>query len=154
MDVARYWNVTAAADPPDAWLTGMMTAPALVVVYSDRSAYEHRYAGADKQRRTDEHVQTLDQRWPVPYWHIDAGMAALLIQLAAIDAGLACCWFGVPTDRVAALAAAFGVPTRMIPVGVVSLGYGVAAPTTSRVRAHRPRSEVVSYGRFSDGHRT
>lgn len=151
VDVARYWNVTAPADPADAWLTGMMTAPALVVVYSDRAAYERRYAGADKQRPSTEQVSALDQRWPVPYWHIDAGMAALLIQLAAIDAGLVCCWFGVPTDRVAALAAAFGVPTRMTPVGVVSLGYSVAAPTTARARAHRPRAEVVSYGRFSDG---
>ena len=46
--VARYWNVTSPAGPPDSWLTGMMTAPVLIVVYSDRSAYERRYAEPDK----------------------------------------------------------------------------------------------------------
>lgn len=169
--VARYWNVTASVGPPDSWLTGMMTAPVLVVVYSDRSAYERRYAEPDKQigvpagtdptgdptplsvtecgvlRRNGSYP--LEQRWPVPYWDVDAGMAALLIQLAAVDAGLGCCWFAVPTERVAVLAAAFGVPSTMTPVGVISLGYprdgGAPSPSTRR---RRPRVDMVSYGEF------
>lgn len=169
--VARYWNVTAPAGPPDTWLTGMMTAPALVVVYSDRSAYERRYAEPDKQTgvramsaasgestplsvtergaSTDNGRYSLGQRWPVPYWDIDAGMAALLIQLAAVDVGLGCCWFAVPTERVAALAAAFGVPSTMTPVGVISLGYPAAGRAASRrTSRRRPRAEMVSYGDF------
>lgn len=170
--VARYWSVTSPAGSPDSWLTGMMTAPVLIVVYSDRSAYERRYAEPDKQAGVVRHMAAssddptpasvteqgaflddstypLEQRWPVPYWDIDAGMAALLIQLAAVDAGLGCCWFAVPTERVGALAAAFGVPSTMTPVGVISLGYPAAGGAGSRgPRRRRPRVEMVSYGDF------
>ncbi len=169
--VARYWNVTAPAGAADNWLTGMMTAPVLVVVYSDRSTYERRYAEPDKQTgvratvaasgespplsvtdrgaSTENGSYSLGRRWPVPYWDIDAGMAALLIQLAAVDAGLGCCWFAVPTECVAALAAAFGVPSTMTPVGVISLGYPAAGGAASRsTRRRRPRAEMVSYGEF------
>ncbi len=174
--MARYWGVTAPSGSPDGWLTGMMSAPVLIVVYSDRSAYERRYAEADKRRYDKpttsraaaplagdmpsaaepgpwrhEPVYSLEQRWPVPYWDIDAGMAALLIQMAAIDAGLGCCWFAVPTERVAAVGAAFQVPSTMTPVGVISVGYpasgGTGAPNT---RPRRPRTEMVSYGRYGD----
>ena len=85
----------------------------------------------------------------MPYWDIDAGMAALLIQLAAVDAGLGCCWFAVPTERVAALAATFGVPSTMTPVGVISLGYPAGGRAGSRSpRRRRPKAEMVSYGDF------
>jgi len=35
----------------------------------------------------------------VPYWHIDTGMAALLILQTAVDEGLGACFFGIPPDR-------------------------------------------------------
>ena len=36
----------------------------------------------------------------MPYWDVDAGMAALLMLLTAVDEGLGACFFGVPPDRV------------------------------------------------------
>lgn len=140
---SAFWQATAEADA-DAWLERMQRAPALIVVFSDKSAYLDRYAEADKGWADRD-----EGRWPVPYWHIDAGMAAMILLLAAVDAGLGACFFGVPADRWDALRAAFAVPQRLSPVGVVSLGY--PAPdlrSPSLRRGRRPVEEVVAYGSF------
>ena len=83
-DVRRYWSATAEAiEDPDAWLRGMMRAPVVVVPCSSKAAYLRRYAEPDKGW-TD-----MDEaRWPVPFWHMDAAMASLLILQTAVDAGL------------------------------------------------------------------
>jgi len=141
-DRDRFWQATAEPGPPDTWLAGLHTAPLLVACLSDQAAYLDRYAEPDKgwtDRRED--------RWPVPYWHIDTGMAALLMLLTAVDDGLAACFFGVPADRVAAFRAAFGVPDRLTPVGVVAAGYGRPdRRSPSLRRGRRDLAEVVHHG--------
>jgi nitroreductase len=141
----RFWSNTTDRDsPPDSWLEGMRTAPVLVVCLSDPERYLDRYAEPDKGRGDRDPA-----RWPVPYWDVDVGMAAMIMQLAAVDAGLACCFFGVPTDRIPALRAALGIPADRHVVGVVALGHG--APdrrSPSLRRGRRPLSEVAHDGRF------
>ena len=128
----------------DTWLAGLRTAPVLIVAFSDKQAYLDRYAEPDKGW-TDRD----EARWPVPYWHIDTGMAALIVLLGAVDRGLAGCFFGVPPERWASLRAAFAVPERLAPIGMVSIGY--RAPdrrSPSLRRGRRPLADVVSYGSF------
>ena len=141
---ARFWEVTGDG-PADPWLTRMQRAPVLIVCFSDREAYLDRYAEPDKGW-TDRDAA----RWPVPYWHIDTGMAALLILLAAQEDGLGACLFGVPPDKWPAFFAAFNVPETLSPVGVVSLGHpapDVKSPSLKRGR--RSLAEVVAYGLFA-----
>ncbi|SHG19855.1 Nitroreductase [Jatrophihabitans endophyticus] len=138
-----FWSVTGDG-PADSWLTGMRSAPTLVLCLSDKSAYLDRYAEPDKGW-TDR----AEARWPVPYWDVDTGMAAMILLLAAEDAGLAACFFGVPPERRDALFTAFAIPDRLSAVGVVSLGHG--APdrrSPSLRRGRRPLAEVVRYGSF------
>ena len=144
-DRASFWSVTTSADAPDAWLTGMSRAPLLVVVLSNKDAYLDRYAEPDKGW-TDRD----EARWPVPYWDVDAGMAALLMLLTAVDEGLGACFFGVPAPRVDALREAFGVPAAYRPVGVVSVGYPGDADrrSPSLRRGRRGVAEVVHRGRW------
>jgi nitroreductase len=141
----RFWAATTRADePPDTWFAGMRTAPVLVVALSDKDAYLDRYAEPDKGW-TDRD----EARWPVPYWDIDTGMASLLVLLAAVDRGLAGCFFGVPPEFTEATRVAFGVPPRLRFVGVISLGYpapDIRSPSLRRGR--RDLDDVVSYGRF------
>ena len=73
----------------------MMHAPVIVVPCSSKAAYLKRYAQPDKGW-TDED----EARWPVPFWHIDTGMAALLILQTVTDEGLGACYFGIPPERV------------------------------------------------------
>jgi nitroreductase len=140
----RFWTATtSAADPADAWLSRMRRAPLLIVPLSHKAAYLERYAAADKGW-TDRD----EARWPVPYWHIDTGMASLLMLLTAVDEGLAGCFFGVPPEHVATFRAAFGVPDEYTPIGCVSIGYAgdqdVRSPSLRRGR--RGVDEVVHRG--------
>jgi nitroreductase len=123
----------------------MRRAPMLVVPLSHEAAYLDRYAEPDKGW-TDRD----EARWPVPYWHVDTGMAALLMLLTAVDEGLAACFFGVPPDRVAGLRAAFGVPEAYTPVGCVSVGHRGADDrrSPSLRRGRRGVEEVVHRGRW------
>jgi len=140
-----FWAVSSDAGPePDDWLRGLRTAPLLILCLSDKDAYLDRYAAPDKGWSDRD-----EARWPVPYWDVDTGMAALLVLLTAVDEGLGACFFGVPPDRHEALLTAFGVPAGRRPVGVVSVGY--PAPdrrSPSLRRGRRSVAQVVHDGRF------
>jgi nitroreductase len=141
----RFWTVTTSDEEPDGWLRRLRTAPCLVVCFSDKSAYLDRYAEPDKGW-TDRD----ESRWPVPYWDVDAGMAALLMLLTAVDEGLGACFFGIPPERVPAFRDAFGVPEGLRPVGCVSVGYpgDDDRRSPSLRRGRRPAEEVVHRGRW------
>jgi nitroreductase len=147
-DVARYWRCTAGdrVDAPDRWLRGMMTAPVVVVPLSHKEAYLDRYAEPDKGW-TDRD----ESRWPVPYWHLDAAMASLLMLLTAVDEGLGACFFGIPPDAVDGFRAEFGVPAAYTPVGAVTIGHRLpgkdsAGSVGSARRGRRPVEQVVHRG--------
>jgi nitroreductase len=146
-DVDRFW---ASTTPPDAgpsrWLSGMRTAPVVVVPLSHKAAYLERYAEADKGWG-----DRAERRWPVPYWHIDTGMAALLILQTAVDAGLGACFFGIPGEQVPGFRAAFGVPEAYVPIGAVTVGHRTedpGDPGSPARRDRRPLDEVVHRGRW------
>ena len=143
-DRDAFWTATAPAGPADGWLRGLATAPVLVLCLSDPEHYLDRYAEPDKGW-TDRDPT----RWPVPYWDVDTGMAALLALLTAVDHGLGGCFFGVPPQRHTALREAFDIPGNRRFVGVVSLGYAVPHPRSpSLARGRRAVAEVVHWGRF------
>jgi nitroreductase len=141
-----FWQATTEEDePPDPWLDGLKTAQALIICFSDKDTYLDRYAEADKgwTDRDEAH-------WPVPYWHIDTGMAAMLMLLGAVDAGLAACFFGIPAEALAAVREAFAVPERLTPIGVISLGYPAQdRRSPSLRRGRRSPAQVTTYGSFA-----
>lgn len=151
-DVARFWAATtppARAAEPDRWLTGMRRAPVVVVPLARESAYRERYAEADKARGGEP--QDPRDRWAVPYWFVDTGMASLLMLLTAVDEGLGACFFGIPAARVAAFRAEFGVPEDHEPVGAIALGHPApdqAVRGSGTRRRRRPLEEVVHRGRW------
>ena len=143
-DKERYWEVTTDPDAlPDRWLTGMQTAPVLIVIWTDPSAYLDRYAEPDKGWTDRDPAQ-----WTAPYWYVDAGMAALALLYAAVDEGLGACFFGVPPNRIGPVRAAFGAPEHHELIGVVSVGHPVGLATRSR-RSRRPAQELIHRGRWS-----
>jgi len=147
-DVRRFWTATSDEDDltdPDDWLTGMVRAPVVVVPCSSKAAYLKRYAEQDKGW-TDED----EARWPVPFWHMDAAMASLLILQTAVDEGLGACFFGVPPEHVASLKEAFGIPDAFDPVGAITIGHpatGGAAGSPTR-RPRKAVDEVVHRGHW------
>jgi nitroreductase len=126
------------------WLAGMRRAPLVIVPMSNRSAYLDRYAESDKGW-TDRDAD----RWPVPYWDVDTGFAALLMLLTAVDEGLGACFFGIPPDRIAPFRQAYGVPTEFTPIGALTVGYRAEdRRSPSLRRGRRGVDEVVHRGRW------
>lgn len=142
-DVDLFWESTspdpdADPEPSNAWLAGMRTAPVVIVPMSDKRAYVDRYAEGDK--RTPD--------WPVPYWHMDAAMASLLILQTVVDEGLGACFFGVPGARTDAFRAAFDVPARLTPIGAITVGHRLADTGAPGSAARRDRrTDVIHRGR-------
>jgi nitroreductase len=143
-----FWSTTAGARPvdaaPDAWLTGMRTAPVVVVLLADPEAYARRYAAPDKPG-PDRDAATWEVAWP----DVDTGMAGLLVLLAAVDAGLGACLFGVPAAAHPALRAVLGVPADRRVVAALTLGHPAPGEASRPSRRHRRTvADSVHDGRF------
>lgn len=138
-DIERFWTATEDKGPPDRWLSGMHRATVIVVPLSCKQVYLDRYAAPDKGW-TDKD----ESRWPVPYWDIDTGMAALLVLQTVTDEGLGACFFGIPGDRWHRVRAEFGIPEEYTPIGAITIGHRApdqASPSLKRGR--KPLDAVV-----------
>jgi nitroreductase len=129
-----------------AWISG---AAALVVVCTREEDYRERYRQPDKRDAARD-----EMGWPVPYWLVDAGAAAMLVQLAAIDQGLAAGVFGVPVERTQQVRELLSLPDDVAIVEVVTIGWAAADTVSDRLssRATRPRKplhELVHWERWS-----
>ena len=142
-DVRRFWAATADDLDAPRQLAGRDDAraggdPAVL----QQGGLPRRYAEPDKGW-TDRD----EARWPMPFWHMDAAMASLLILQTAVDEGLGSCFFGIPPDTDAAVREAFGIPDDYDPVGVITIGHRdrgrrPATPASpARRRRHRRRLE-------------
>jgi nitroreductase len=137
-DLAKFWAMRPKGND-------VSTAPLLIVPLSCKRVYLDRYAEPDKGWADRD-----EARWPVPFWHIDTGMATLLILQTAVDQGLGALYFGIMPDDVPAFRELYGVPDDHEPIGAVAIGYS-AEPEQSgspRTRKRRPAGEVVHHGRW------
>ena len=137
-DREKFWAVAGAAIDPSA-----QTAPLVVVPMSCKRVYLDRYAQADKGW-TDKD----ESRWPVPFWHIDTGMAALLILQTAVDEGLGAVYFGIVPEAVARFRSAFEVPDDHEPIGAIAIGYDGETEKRDLRSRRRNLDDLVHYGRW------
>ena len=146
-DVARFWACTTPEGLGEGdWMAGMSTAKVVIVPLSHRDAYLDRYAEPDKGWSDRD-----EARWPVPYWHIDTGMAALLVLQTAVDEGLGACFFGIPPSHTDAFRAEFGVPEAYTPIGAITVGHRVpdaGSPGSAARRSRRTTADVVHRGHW------
>ena len=142
-ETARYWDALWPRPRRDefGW-PDMFNAPLLVVCLSHKMGYLRRYSEPDKGWTDMD-----EKRWPVPYWDLDAGMAALLMLQTAVDAGLGAVFFGV-SDQ-AKLRETFRIPDEYTAVGTVAIGHPKKkdrpSPSIKNV-GRRAATEVVHRG--------
>jgi nitroreductase len=117
-------------------------ASAVIVPMSNKDIYLDRYAEPDKgwTDRDEAH-------WPVPFWHIDTGFAAMIMLLTIVDLGLGALFYGVVD--IPGFREAFGVPAEYTPIGAIALGYPAADELSpSLKRGRRNVDAVVHRGRW------
>jgi nitroreductase len=150
VQTALFWEATTTASWRDSsrrW-PGLVRAPVALVLFAHPDAYRARYAEPDKAGGVAPGTGSVDD-WPVPYWFVDTGFAALLLLLAAVDAGLGACFLGnFRGER--ALATALGVPGDRRYLGAVLIGEpgGDDPPSPSLARGRRAAEEAVHFGRW------
>jgi nitroreductase len=137
-DRERFWAIAGAAVNESA-----QTAPAVIVPMSCKRVYLDRYAQPDKGW-TDRD----EARWPVPFWHIDTGMAALLILQTVVDEGLGAIYFGIVPEAVQPFRDAFGVPDDQEPIGAIAMGFDAETQKRDLRSKRRSVDDVLHYGRW------
>ncbi len=138
--VAAYWDTTLLPGPRRdrfRW-QGLLRAPVLVLVATEPHRYLERYAEPDKAA-TGRGVSA--DRWPVPYWWVDAGAVIQNLLLLAVDDGLGACLFG-PFDHEPALRERFGLEPGLRLVATVAIGR--PRPDEPGRSADRPRPPIES----------
>jgi nitroreductase len=147
-ETARYWDTTLPAERRASFpWPGLLAAPVLVIPCARPEVYVARYGEPDKARTG---LGAGEGAWPVPYWFVDTGMAAMAMLLAAVDEDLGACFFGI-FEHEAALQATLGIPAGVRPVGTIALGHpapGDDRPSRSAGRGRRPLDEVVHRGHW------
>ena len=145
------WLVLRDADLEKFWQFGsdavgdtVRTAPLVIVPFSCKRVYLDRYAQSDKGW-TDRD----ESRWPVPFWHIDTGMAAMLQLLTVVDEGLGALYFGIVPEQVQPFRDAFGVPEDYEPIGAIAIGYDAEAEKRDLRARRNPIESMVHYGTWS-----
>jgi nitroreductase len=113
-EIADLFDEQAAiAEGREPWISA---APVLIVVGVREQDYHDRYTQPDKLEEGEEIV------WPVPYWHFDAGAAAMLILLGAIDEGYAAGLFGVPVEQMAEFKTLLNIPEDVAVTSCITIG--------------------------------
>lgn len=129
---------------PEKWLS---VAPVLMVLCVREDDYHDRYT------RPDKLIDGKEMEWPAPYWWVDSGAFLMLIQLVAINEGLATGFATVRhKDGIKEL---LGLPDDIAVVGVVTIGHAredaVLPADTARLRSMaKPYGDLVRRESWAD----
>lgn len=146
-DAERRTGLATALAVPAGLAKTLRTVPVHILICTSADIYKARYREADKlpvRRETSD-----DELWQVPFWHVDAGCAMMLILLAAVNEGLSAGFIGVWQQAEAK--AYLRIPESYGITGLAMLGHRSPeerpqGSVTSRNR--RPPTDVMHYERW------
>jgi nitroreductase len=124
------------------------TAAAQVFVMTRENDYHERYQRDDKLQDGEE------IEWPVPFWHVDAGAAMMLVLLAAIEEGLGAAVYGIFGDDERKLRDLLRIPEDLTLVAGISIGHplpdpGWSSKTSRATQRRRTVDEVVHWNAWA-----
>ena len=120
-------------------------APVLVIACTSEAAYHRRYQEPDKVNEDGSEIP-----WPIPFWHMDAGCAVMILLLAVVDEGLSAGFVGIPTVQgIEVLQELLGIPADVTPIGVIPIGYRAPdVPSPSLKRGRKPAGEYIHHEKW------
>jgi nitroreductase len=139
--------VAQALQVPEGLAKTLRTAPVHVLICTSAEIYKQRYREADKSRVRAG--LSDDELWQVPFWHVDAGCAMMLLLLAAVNEGIDVGFIGVRQQE--ALRALLGIPSDYSITGLAMLGHRAAEERpqgSARTRPRRAREDVLHRERW------
>jgi nitroreductase len=124
-------------------------AAAHVIVLTREQDYHDRYTSPDKLDVTGG----SEIVWPVPYWHVDAGAALMLVLLAAIEEGLGGGVYGIQLEDQPRWRELLRIPDELAIVAGITLGYPAPDPewskrTSRATQRRRTLDEQVHWNRW------
>jgi nitroreductase len=144
-------TIEALIDPEDeersqAWFR---KAAAHIFVLTREQDYHDRYTQPDKLAATGG----VEVVWPVPFWHVDAGAALMLLWLAALEEGLGAGVYGVPVEEDARVRELLAIPDDLTIVTGVTVGHPAEDPDWDRASSvfsqrRRMQDEVVKWNHW------
>jgi len=136
----RYWDVALPADRRDSFaFPRLLHAPVIALSMCDPTAYLERYSESDK--KATGLGEGLD-KWPAPYWTIDASFATMTFLLALEDAQVGALFFAHSNES--ALRHEFNIPDHIQILGTIAIGYRDSDSDRPGRSAHRVRRSVDS----------
>jgi nitroreductase len=142
--------VAAMEDEDEISTQWFRTTAAHFIVLTREQDYHDRYNQPDKLAATGG----VEVRWPVPFWHVDAGAAVMLLLLAALEEGLGAGLYGVPVEQDARWRELLGIPEELTIVAGVTVGHPAPDPDAQRASSvfsqrRRKNADVVRWNRWS-----
>jgi nitroreductase len=126
------------------------SAAAHFFVLTREQDYHDRYTQPDKLAVTGG----VEVVWPVPFWHVDAGAAMMLVMLAALEEGLGAGVYGVTVDDDRRVRELLGIPDDLTIVVGLTVGHPSEDPDWDRASSafsqrRRSHEDVVRWNRWT-----
>lgn len=136
----RYWDVALPADRRESFAFPLLLrAPVIVLSMCDPTAYLERYLEPDKKLTG---LGEGRDKWPAPYWTIDASFATMTFLLALEDAKLGALFFAHSNE--AGLRQEFNIPDHIEILGTIAIGHEIEGEKRQGRSAGRTRRSVES----------
>ena len=90
----------------------------------------------------------------MPFWHVDAGAAMMLVMLAALEEGLGAGVYGVTVEDDARVRELLGIPEDIMIVVGITVGWPTEDPDGDRAshvffQRRREHEDVVRWNRWA-----
>lgn len=142
MDAARRRCIAELCDEESYVEAGfdpfLSEAPVHIVPCYREATYHERYREADKLDLDGNEIV-----WPVPFWVMDGGCAAMLLLLAAVNEGLGAAFVG--TWNMDGLRAELGIPGEVTPLGVIAIGHPAPDKRSGSLARGRRRANSTGH---------
>jgi nitroreductase len=149
VDTEMFWSHTLPVEERAAFRwPGLIAAPVIVLPIADAQSYLDRYSQPDKAHAG---LGSDQDAWPVPYWFIDSGMAAMSLLYGIVNEGLGALFFGIFRNETQLLST-LGVPAGHRPIGAIAIGHPTVDARNRKVEAspatrkRRDLADVVHFG--------